>query len=76
MTPQIRKTYLALSKSGHTVSSFDTPELARRFIERQAGQGVTLQLVEETTVRRACPIWAGATQIVTLSDRRAGGGRG
>ncbi len=77
MNPFPKITYLALSRAGTVVASFDTPDAGHRYLDDRAKLGVVLELVAETVTRRPCPRKAGqGAPVVTLSDRRAGGGRG
>lgn len=50
----IRKTYLALSRTGRVVQSFSEEALARSFADRMRAQSVPIELVVETTFRKNC----------------------
>jgi len=52
MNPSIRTTYLATSRKGTIVASFDSLALLRAFIAKQQAKGVKLCAVEESTVRK------------------------
>ena len=51
MIPQTTQSYLAMSRNGRVVASFDTPEAATAFAESKSRQNVRLQLVSETITR-------------------------
>lgn len=52
MTPPIRTTYLAMTRTGRVVAMFDHPQRARSFIDDRHAKGVHLELVEERTIRK------------------------
>lgn len=73
-TPTIRKTYLAKSRSGRIVLSFDSPDKLREFLAKSAQKSVHLTAWEETTVCKPLPEHrAIADPVVKL---KAVGGKG
>lgn len=69
MTPTIQTTFLALSRKGVVLQSFDSAEGACSFALSRKALGVTVELVEETRIRK--PI--GRSEPVRL---KVAGGRG
>ena len=64
----IRKTYLALSRTGRVVQSFSEEALARSFADRMRAQSVPIDLVVETTAREPLDL---AENVTRLFRRKA-----
>lgn len=70
MTPSLKVTYLALSRSGRIVQTFDSPSLLMAFIAKQKAKGVHLEPAVETTTRKPYVKQVEDTGIVNLDMRR------